>query len=56
MIKYYNVFEDGKYVTLVRAMSEKDACEQVYMKRGSASRYTGKNRESYTAEQVSLAI
>jgi len=54
MIRYYNVFERGKYVTVVKAMSEKDACKQVYMKRGSASRYTGNGMHDYTAEVVKL--
>lgn len=54
MINFYNVFERGEYVTVVKAMSEKDACTQVYMKRGSASRYTGKGLNDYKAEKVKL--
>lgn len=54
MMNYYNVFEDGKYVTVVKAMSQKDACKQVYMKRGSASRYSGKRIDNYKAEKISL--
>jgi hypothetical protein len=54
MIKYYNVFERGVYITVVKAMSEKDACKQVYMKRGSASRYSGNGMHDYTAEVVKL--
>jgi len=54
MMNYYNVFEDNKYVTVVKAASEKDACRQVYMKRGSASRYTGRSIGNYKAEKISL--
>ena len=54
MISFYNVFEDGQYVTVVKAVSEKDACKQVYMKRGSASRCTGKGINHYKAERVVL--
>lgn len=54
MMNYYNVFEDGKYVTVVKAMSQKDACKQVYMKRGIASRYSGKGIDNYKAEKISL--
>ena len=54
MMNYYNVFEDGKYVTVVKAVSAKDACQQIYMKRGSASRYTGKGIDNYKAEKVNL--
>lgn len=53
-MNYYNVFEDGKYVTVVKAMSQKDACKQVYMKRGNPSRYTGKEIDNYKAEKISL--
>lgn len=55
MINFYNVFERGKYVTVVKAVSEKDACKQVYMKKGGASRYTGKSIEDYKAEKVRLS-
>lgn len=54
MMNYYNVFEGGKYVTVVKAVSAKDACQQIYMKRGSASRYTGKGIDNYKAEKVNL--
>jgi len=54
MTSFYNVFEDGKYVTVVKAVSEKDACKQVYMKRGSASRYKGKGIDNYKAERIRL--
>jgi len=54
MTNFYNVFENGKYVTVVKAVSEKDACKQVYMKRGSASRHTGKGIDNYKAERVRL--
>ena len=54
MMNYYNVFEDGKYITVVKAMSPNDACRQVYMKRGSASRYSGKGIDNYSAEKVRI--
>lgn len=54
MTNFYNVFENGKYVTVVKAVSEKDACKQVYMKRGSASRYSGKGIDNYKAERIRL--
>ena len=54
MMAYYNVFEKGKYITVVKAVSAKDACKQVYMQRGSASRYSGNSLHNYTAEQVHL--
>ena len=54
MTNFYNVFENGKYVTVVKAVSEKDACKQVYMKRGSASRRTGKGIDNYKAERIRL--
>jgi hypothetical protein len=53
-MNYYNVFEDGKYITVVKAMSPNDACRQVYMKRGSASRYSGKGIDNYSAEKVRI--
>ena len=54
MINFYNVFERGKYVTVVKAVSEEDACKQVYMTKGSASRYSGKGVNDYKAEKVKL--
>ena len=51
MIRYYNVFYDGQLIAQsVRAMSESDAVNQVYMKTGSASAYTGRASRLYTAE------
>jgi len=54
MMNYYNVFENGKYITVVKAMSPDDARRQVYMKRGSASRYSGKGIDNYSAEKVRM--
>lgn len=54
MFKFYNVFERGKFVTIVKATSELDACKQVYMKNGSASRYSGTGLQDYTAEAIRL--
>ena len=55
VINFYNVFERGKYVTVVKALSEKDACKQVYMKKVSASRNIEKCLEDYKAEKVRLS-
>lgn len=52
MFNFYNVFEDDRYITVVKAVSEEDACKQVYMKRGSASKYSGKGLNNYRAEKV----
>jgi ribosomal protein L20A (L18A) len=53
MIGYYNVFYDGQLMVQgVRAYSEQDAIEQVYMKTGSASAYTGKARRLYSASRM----
>ena len=50
MIGYYTIMLNGKVVARgVRAMSEKDAIEQAYMKMGSASKYTGAGRDSFKA-------
>ena len=49
---YYNVFYDGNVIAMgVRAYSESDAIEQVYMKTGSASAYTGRARRLYSAKR-----
>lgn len=51
MIRYYNVYYDGQLMARgIRAMSESDAVNQVYMKTGSASAYTGRAHRLYTAE------
>lgn len=49
MMEFYDVYERGRRVDTVKAYSPKDACRQVYMKRGSASRYTGKGIHDYEA-------
>lgn len=51
-MNYYDVYEDGIHVAVVKAISKKDACQQVYMKRGSASRYTGKGIDNYSARRI----
>ena len=53
MMKYYRVFKDGTPVNgVVRAINEKDAINQVYMKLGSASRFSGMSRDSLVATEV----
>jgi hypothetical protein len=52
MFYYYNIFCNGEYLGQVKALNEKSACEQYYMKYGSASKYTGLARNSFTAEKV----
>ena len=52
MIDYYNVYYEGQLVAHnVRAVSESDAVEQVYLKTGGASAYTGKALRLYTASR-----
>lgn len=53
MFKHYRVFKDGTPVNgVVRAVNEKDAIDQVYMKLGSASRFSGMSRNSLVAKEV----
>lgn len=53
MIGYFDVYYDGQLIAKhVRASSRADAIEQVYMKTGSASAYTGKARRLYMAVRV----
>lgn len=52
MFAYYDIYYDGDLVIRgVRACSESDAIEQVYMKMGGASAYTGKAHRLYTASR-----
>ena len=54
MISYYDVYSNGQYLNRVRAFSKDDAINQVYMKHGSASKYTGKSRNNFTAKKVGI--
>ncbi len=57
MIGSYTIYKDGKVVvTGVRAMSEKDAIQQAYMKMGSASKYTGASRDSFKAVREEVEV
>ena len=50
MIRYYTVYYDGQLMAQgIRAMSESDAINQVYMKTGSASAYSGRALRLYSA-------
>ncbi|MDB2315596.1 hypothetical protein N9V27_01330 [bacterium] len=49
MFYYYNVYAGTKHIDLVRAISEQDAINQVYMKFGGASRYTGYSADNFVA-------
>ena len=52
MMAYYNVYYDGRLMAQgIRASSENDAIEQVYMRTGGASAYTGKAHRLYTASR-----
>lgn len=53
-MKFYWVFKNGEYLCCLKAMSEKDAINQAYMKWGSASAYTGNSRAAFSAMQVSM--
>ena len=53
MFKNYRVFKDGTPVNgVIRAVDEKDAINQVFMKLGSASRFSGMSREQLVAVEV----
>ena len=53
MFKNYRVFKDGTPVNgVIRAVDENDAINQVYMKLGSASRFSGMSREQLVAVEV----
>ena len=53
MLKNYRVFKDGTPVNgVVRAVSESDAINQVYMKLGATSLYSGTSRERFVAKEV----
>lgn len=53
MFKNYRVFKDGTPVNgVIRAIDEKDAINQVFMKLGSASRFSGMSREQLVAKEV----
>lgn len=54
MMNYYDVYYYEKLViSNVRAVSEDDAVAQVYIrdKRASASAYTGRSKDNYTAKK-----
>lgn len=53
MFAYYSVYYDGRIVANnIRAVSEEDACDQVYMKTGCASAFSGRARRLYTAVKI----
>ena len=53
MFKNYRVFKDGTPVNgVIRAVDENDAINQVYMKLGSASRFSGMSRDQLVAKEV----
>ena len=53
MFKNYRVFKDGTPVNgVIRAVDEKDAINQVFMKLGSASRFSGMSRDQLVAKEV----
>ena len=53
MIGYFDVYYEGRLMaSRVRAVSREDAIEQVYMKTGSASAYTGKAKRLYKAVRI----
>ena len=52
MIYYFDIYYDGHLMAPnIRAYSEKDAIEQVYMKTGGASAYSGRARRLYKAKR-----
>lgn len=53
MFKNYRVFKDGNPVNgVIRAVNENDAINQVYMKLGSSSRFSGMSRDRLVAKEV----
>ena len=55
MIYYYRVTYEGQLVSgIIRAMSEKDAINQAYMRDplASASAYSGRAKRLYKAERI----
>jgi len=55
MIYYYRVTYEGQLVSdIIRAMSEKDAIDQAYMRDplASASAYSGRAKRLYKAERI----
>jgi hypothetical protein len=52
MFRYYNVYVGSKHIDLVKAISEQDACNQCYMRFGSASKYSGLGLENFRAEKA----
>ena len=53
MLKYYRVFKDGTPVNgVVRAIHEKDAVNQVFMKLVQTSLYSGLRRDQLIAKEV----
>jgi len=57
MFYYYHVWlvnNEGKkvkHIDIVKCISESSAVEQVYMKFGSASKYSGLGKASFVAER-----
>mgnify|MGYP001333536910 FL=1 len=49
MFRYYNVYVGSKHIDLVKAISEYDACNQCYMRFGSASKYSGLGLDNFKA-------
>ena len=52
MVRIYEVYCGERYIGRYRALTEKSAIEQAYMKTGSASAYTGNARRMYKAVAV----
>jgi len=52
MSYYFNVYAGNKHIDLVRALNEDDAINQVFMKFGSASRYSGLAHSNFRAERA----
>ena len=56
MFNYYNVYlvdangKKVKHIDLVKCISKSTAEQQVYMKYGNASKYTGWGRNNFKAE------
>jgi hypothetical protein len=53
MIYHWNVYYNGEFMGIYRAMSSEDACDKAYKLFGSASAYTGRSSALFRAERIS---
>ena len=49
MVYYYHVYAGKQHIDLVKATSEEDACNQVFIKWGNASSYSAQSFKAVRA-------